>query len=260
MFSFNDFTDYQDEAANDMTVNYDQMSSNSIISDIKSPKYDIAFSKYTTETYRVLRLRKMDPITLQDLDEKTSFEFPYMWDPYTGERLGKDPFGSLWFDPNSLIHFFYKNRLNNLWDNETDESNGYYSGSWGDGLGCGDEMFIQSRGHFPERYLFRLPIIDCYLTNDHKESIITMGPKLTSDEIKQIEELAKLTGNSYKQMFGKNRPSLQTIKKLYDVAIDPTPDISAIMDDDKNYTVSELNELYYKTNMDAVNHLRQISG
>jgi hypothetical protein len=109
-----------------------------------------------------------------------------------------------------------------LWCNGIDDNAGTYQGYYDDNIGTGEDIEISGRGSFPERYLFRLPVFDCYLTDEHNSNVITMGPKLTNNEIQKIDELAeKLDGTSlsYKKLHGTERPSLQTIKKLYDQAI-----------------------------------------
>jgi hypothetical protein len=61
-------------------------------------------------------------------------------------------------------------------------------------VGSGENINIIGRGECPEKYLFRLPIIDCYLEKDYNKSIITMGPKLTIEEItalSQAQDVAK---------------------------------------------------------------------
>jgi len=215
--------------------------------------YNKEYSHTTTEYYKALRNQKMDPISMQNINSNTSFAFKYMWDPYTGERLDEDPYGPLYFDPHNLIKYFYTNRLNGLWVEPVDEQGGYYEGYYDDGLGCGEDMFINSRGHHPERYLFRLPIIDCYLTNDHNDSVITMGPVLTNDEISLIEELSKQNKDNYKKLFGKEKPNLINIKKNYDQAISKTPKIDDHNNANKNS--DELKELYNRANRKAVDLL-----
>ena len=221
----------------------------------KSNLYEQDFAHDTLEYYKAMLVRKMDPITMQEIDPKTAFEFKYMWDPYTGERTVTDPYGSLWFDPNILIKFFHTNRLNELWVEPKDETDGYYQGYYADALGRGSNMYIQSRGFHPERYLFRLPIVNCYLTKDHNESIITMGPVLTNEEITKIDDLAAQTGDLYKQMYRVQRPNLALIKYYYDEAISMTPTIINECNDKDN-----LQSFYDKANRIAVDKLKVIRG
>ena len=70
---------------------------------------------------------------------------------------------SLYFDPNTLIHYFYINRLKNLWIDESIEDGNYYQGHYGYAVGNGPDFEIKGRGKHPDWYLFRLPIIDCYM-------------------------------------------------------------------------------------------------
>lgn len=173
----------------------------------------------TKVKYLGLRKSKCDPIGMYKVNIKNAFIYPYRWDPYTGEILGTDLYGPLYFDPDLLIKTFYTNRLNNLWVNPSNDSNGYYEGYYDDALGIGDTFFVSGRGHFNEWYIFRLPIVDCYLSKDHNLQMITMGPKLTLEEVEKIDKLANIKPNNYKSIFGKPRPSLVEINKLYNTAI-----------------------------------------
>lgn len=216
----------------------------------------ITYDHRTEEYYRILRMRKLDPITNHEVDESTGFIFEYEWDPYTGERLDKDPYGPLYFDPDQLIKYFYTNRLSKLWVDPVDDINGYFEGYYDDGVGAGEEFFIPGRGFHPEWYLFRLPIIDCYLTKDHNQQIITMGPKLTESEIIEIDRKAKMKGNSYKQMFSSERPSLIEIKKLYDQAISKNPYI----ENANSLNDNELQQAKSDINISAVEQLKKMKG
>lgn len=179
----------------------------------------ITYDKRTMEYYRVLRKCRIDPITGEEVKLDNAFKFEHQWDPYTGERGEKDPYGPLYFDPDYLIHYFYTNRLRNLWVSEEDDTSGYYEGYFDVGVGAGDNFYISSRGHHPEWYLFRLPVTDIYLQKGHSEQIITMGPKLTDLEIENIDMLSKANENNYKKIFKKQRPSLVSIKYYYDISI-----------------------------------------
>ncbi len=216
--------------------------------------YDKDYEERTTEYYKTLRLRKMDPFINIDLEDDDAFKFEYMWDPYTGERKEKDPFGSLYFDPDSLIHYFYINRLKNLWTEPSDENGGYYQGYYDMLVGSGENINIIGRGECPEKYLFRLPIIDCYLEKDYNKSIITMGPKLTIEEVKLIDNLASKNPDNYRKMFKKPRPSLYKMKKYYDIAISSNPNIKCIV----NANEDKKKEIKYKINCNAVDELRKM--
>ncbi len=216
--------------------------------------YEKEYEERTTEYYKTLRFRKMDPIINIDLDDSNAFKFEYMWDPYTGERKEKDPHGPLYFDPDTLIHYFYTSRLKNLWNEPIDETGGYYEGYYDILVGAGENLNIIGRGECPEKYLFRLPIIDCYLEKNYNKSIITMGPKLTDNEIKLIDEIANKNANNYKLMFKKNRPSLYEMKKYYDIAINNNPTINY----DKQESDDVIKTLKYKENCNAVDKLRNM--
>jgi hypothetical protein len=218
----------------------------------------ISFDDKTMLYYKAMRFRKMDPIFQIDLDEDKCFKFYYQWNPYTGERLGADPYGPMCFHPDSLIKYFYENRLNNLWVEQVEQNGDNYEGYYDVAVGAGEDIYIQSRGYNPERYLFRLPIIDCYWIPCMKnEAIVTMGPVLTDDEVKQIDEIAKKYGSYYSSQFGTPRPSLYLMKQLYDKAISKKPQITNIIN---SLTAQQLSELYAKVNREAVDRLRSIKG
>lgn len=178
----------------------------------------------TTDNYKNLRINKIDPITFEKVDTNTAFVFPWKWNPYSGERLNElDENGPLYFDPDNLIHFYYKNRLNNLWISESDENSGVYHGYYGDAVGLSPDFEVKGRGKYYEWYLFRLPIIDCYLEKDHNNQYVTMGPKLTNNEIKNIFNLANKNKNNYKNNFHKKRPNIVNMKYIYDEAVNKEP-------------------------------------
>lgn len=241
----NNFVDFVDFDSYSETDNLKASTNNKI--------YDIR----TTEYYRILRMRKMDPIISVELDESKCFKFYDKWDPYTGERSDKDQDGPLCFHPDVLIQYFHVNRLNNLWVEPIDDNEGYhFQGYYDIAVGSGEDIFVQSRGFCPDKYLFRLPITDCYLTKDHNNNFITLGPKLTDDEIIEIERLANLYGDNYKNMFGKRRPSLSLMKKYYDQAISKNPVLENI--DTAGLSEQKIQELKDKYNRFAVENLKKI--
>lgn len=160
------------------------------------------------------KLPLYDNYTLDDL-----FKFEYKWNPYTGERTIKDSNGPLYFDPDTLIYYFYINRLNNLWN----ISDNNFQGHYGDALGNGPNFYIEGRGDFRNWYLFRLPIPDGYLPKNHNNQIVTMGPILSNKEIKEIYNKAKRYNNKYYEIFKKPRPNLIKLKKYYELAISKNP-------------------------------------
>ncbi|VVU95086.1 hypothetical protein CPAV1605_811 [seawater metagenome] len=178
------------------------------------------------DAYSEYRKNKIDPILMVDLpieEDKKYFEFKYKWNPYTGERLGIDKNGPLCFDPDTLIYYFYNNRLNYLWEAANDIN---YTGYFGDALGNGPEFEIKGRGKHPDWYLFRLPIHDCYLNKDHCHQAVTMGPILTDKELKEIDKLAKKYKNNFKGKFKVKRPQLFKMKTFYEQAISQNPNIN----------------------------------
>ena len=168
----------------------------------QSIKYD--FNKTTTETYRVMRYMCIDPITHEKVPPNLDFTFDYMWDPITGDRIDLDPYGGFHFNVLNLAMNFYYNRLRMLWtDGETIDGI-KYEGYYGDALCSGEDLYVSSRGISKHMHLFRLPIIDCYLTKDFNYSITTMGPKLTNEEIDKIQNII--------DVYYKNN---KKIKKIY---------------------------------------------
>ena len=212
------------------------------------PRYEKEYENTTMEYYKTLRLRKMDPIINTEFNdtvlESKAFQFADMWDPYTGIRTTVDPFGPLYFDPNYLVYYYYSNMLTNLWKEPTKDLHGYYEGYYD--MLVGSNLNIIGRGYCPEKYLFRFPIIDCYLEKDYNKSIITMGPILTIEEIKKIDKLSDEC--IYKSLFKKNKPSLIEIKKYYDQAINTN------INTDININPEE----QYKINCNAVEMLRKL--
>jgi hypothetical protein len=211
--NYDDYDDYYN-MNNELTKNTDTK----YIRDNKPCIFDDKTMLY----YAGLRKMKMDPVSFEELTDDNAFKFYQQWNPLTGERLDDDPYGPLYFHPDTLIKYFYTNRLNGLWVPET-TTNGYtYQGYYDTCVGAGSDIYIQSRGYNPEKYLFRLPIIDCYWPIDNPNDItITYGPKLTDDEIAMINYKAPKT-----YIYGYKRPNLLLMKKLYDNALAKNPTIS----------------------------------
>jgi len=217
--------------------------------------------KYTKETmeYTINRKTKEDPITWEDYDfeenDPRAFKFEYMWNPYTGKRSSKkDPYGALYFNPADLLHHFYTFRLLNLWVDEVDETGGYYQGRYGDAVGIGSTFEVVSRGKFIEWYLFRLPIIDCYIPEGQTKQSVSMGPRLTFDEIKEIDEKVQTHWvEYYKSKFRKRKvPSLLKIYELWTKAVSKHP-INT-----ENIPLEQRDDAISVANRDAVNELRKL--
>jgi len=218
-------------------MNFDLV--NFIDNNEKSNKNIDEYDTTTTEIYRIMRLYKVDPIMNEEIPKDLIFDFKYKWNPITGERETIDEYGALCFNALNLYEYYYKNRYNELWIPPSEQYNGYY----GDLLGCGTEMKINGK-YCPEKYLYRLPIIDCYLKKSHNYSIITFGPKLTDEEIIQIDNLIS------KYINGK--PNLQTLKKYYDNAINKSPDIVKLQKLYPSLSDMELKEKYNRKYVDKL--------
>ena len=206
------------------------------------------------DNYTSLRKKRIDPILnikLPIIKKHPYFKFSSMWDPYSGIRLDKDPRGALSFDPDSLIYYFYLNRLNYLWNNE----NTNYSGHFGDAVGTGPDFYIPGRGYHNDWYLFRLPIIDGYITKKDWNQVVTMGPILTLDEIQEIYQKGQIY-NNFKKRFGIERPDLMKIYDLYHIAISKNPDLHISTELAFNLDNETKNELILFENRKAVNELR----
>ena len=218
----------------------------------KSNKYyDKEYDDVTINIYRKMRESCTDPISGDICNEKDSFIVDYMWDSITGEKINKkDPHGPLYFNSISLLKYFYIKRLDHLWCDENDEgeNGGYYQGYYGTGVGAGENFHIISRGSYPEYYLWRLPIIDCYLNKDHKKSIPTKGPKLSKDDIITLYTIcSKINKKKWSDEF-KSLPNIVLIYDLYQIAISQNP----LKIFGFNYLKSLLNISLYDTN-DIIN-------
>ena len=237
-----------------------------IVVNTKKNLYEKNYDETTTKFYRTLRENKINAI-MQDNSgfyPEKSFMFFDQWDPYTGTRTNKDPYGPLYFHPDDLIRYFYTKRLNMLWIDQKNENHGHYiQGYYGDAVGSGEDILITGRGIYPESYLFRLPIFDCYLENDSDMSLITMGPKLTNEELQKIDEIAEnIYKNNYQVLYKKKRPSLAKMKEYYDQAISTEPIISNVPEyvalKDKKLTDEKLIEFRNKANRIAVESLKKM--
>jgi len=193
-------------------------------------KYENNYNN-STKNYCTYRKLNIDPLSLEVMDVKYPvFKIYKMWDPYTGEFKDNDPFGPLCFDPINLTIYFWTNRYNHL----LKDSNGIDDISTDDGLGAGVDFKISSKGQYPERYLWRIPIVDCYIekTNSAKEeaflsSIPKIGPKLQRNDIVELYNLVKKCVNIQPHRLSRI-PDLPAMYDIYHIAIDPQPDISKI--------------------------------
>lgn len=197
------------------------------------------------------RRNKIDPLTLENVDEN-AFKYKYKWNPYNGIVKGVDKNGPLYFEPESLIHFFYINRLKHLWYKESNVNGVYTQGYYGDGVGNGPLFKVNSRGEHPDWFLFRLPIYDEYLNKDHCYQSVTMGPKLKLVDIKKIKKLSNR--KKFKEKFNYKMPNIVKLYELYMKSIICNfykIDITKIGLPD-----NEIKQLLYQENINAVNRLR----
>ena len=212
------------------------------------------FDETTVETYRIKRLYKIDPILDTEIPKELMFEFKFKWNPYNGIRDGLDTVGPLCFNALNLYDYYFTNRYKGLWTPPQDG----YQGMYGDMVGCGKNCCVKSRGQYPEKYLFRLPIIDCYLPPSHKLSIITMGPELTEDEINQIDSIVlKFHPKKSNSKF----TSLKKLKYYYDCALEMFPDqtskdIDEIKSKYTNLSPNEINQKYNRIYVDKLVNLK----
>jgi hypothetical protein len=213
-------------------------------------KYQIN-DNITGDSYFEFRKNKIDPITFENLNDiKHVFEFDQMWDPFNGQRIGKDPNGSLYFNPLTLIYHFYINRTNHLLciDDQGDMFHG-------DGLGNGPNFEIKGRGNHNDWYLFRLPIIDAYIGKHEWGQGVTMGPILTDQEIDKIGKLSKKYSKEYEQIYKKKLPNILLMKKYYEQAIDNNPKLPISEDFLPFLLTEEIDMLKNKENLDGLTKL-----
>lgn len=246
-FSFDliDFSTLNNDDSNINSSNIDNNRDNNTYNNI-----DIKYDKTTTETYRIKRLFKIDPILDSKVPEELCFEFKFKWNPYNGIRDILDEIGPLCFNAINLYDYYYINRYKGLWTPPEDG----YQGIYGDMVGSGKLGTIKSRGSFPERYLFRLPIIDCYLPISHNMSIITMGPELTENEITEIDNIV-LKKHPKKSNY--RFTSLTTLRYYYDRALDTNPDpdldeIKKLKNKYPNLSSDEINAKYNRYYVDKL--------
>ena len=217
-------------------VNFTDNNVSKVIINTDKDTYD----NNTIEHYRMMRILKIDPIMEEEIPKHLLFEFKYKWNPLSGERLDIHEVGPLCFNALNLYEYYFKNRHNGLWIPPADQYQGYY----GNLLGSGQNIKINSRGNNPEKYLYRLPIIDCYLTKNHNHSTITMGPILTNEEIDKIDELIKYVKT--------HKPTLKELKSCYDNAINNNPNITELKKSFQYLSDKELCEKYNRSFVDTL--------
>ena len=257
-FSFDtiDFSSYCDNThnTNNSNIVMDAIETADLIKISNNPNNQVQYDKTTNETYRIKRLYKIDPISDTEVISSQCFEFKYKWNPYNGIRTEIDEIGPLCFNAINLYDYYYINRYKGLWTPPQDG----FQGMYGDMVGSGKVINVKSRGTFPERYLFRLPIIDCYLPSTHNMSIITIGPELTDNEIYEIDAIiTKYHPKKSNPKFA----SLTMLKYYYDraldISLDPnSDDIKELKAKYPNMTENEINTKYNRYYVDKLVNLK----
>jgi hypothetical protein len=106
-----------------------------------------------------------------------------------------------------------------------------------------------------------LPIIDCYLPKNCDLSLITMGPKLTLENLAEIDRLnEKYYKNYYLLKYKSSLPSLLKMKEIYDQVISQTPNLEIFgikKEDENNIDNNELLTLRTSANYKAVEKLKE---
>jgi hypothetical protein len=259
-FSFDsiDFSSYSDIAVSNTNINTNTNTNtntnNNSSSNKNSNKISEKYDNTTTEIYRIKRLYKIDPILDNEVPKELIFKFMFKWNPYNGSRGEIDDVGPLCFNAINLYDYYYINRYNGLWTPPQDG----FQGMYGDMVGSGKNVNIKSRGTYPEKYLFRLPIIDCYLPPTHNLSIVTMGPELFEDEINEIDSIIK---KSHPKKFHPKFASLTMLKYYYDRALDMSPDpnssdIKEFKSKYPNLSLKEINQKYNRYYVDKLVNLK----
>ena len=208
---------------------------------------------HINDNYSNMRGKLIDPLTYINLETKDNiYKFKYCWDPLSGDILGLDPRGSLSFDPDTLIHFFYTNRLKHLWVEGKEGYSGYYD----NGVGNGPDFYVEGRGYSPHYYLFRLPIPDAYC-DKLSEQQTTMGPILYLKDIKNIYKLAIKNKDNYMNLFGSERPNIIKLYQTYNKAVTKANiDIDYIKN--SGISLEDINDNIYINNRKCVDILKKI--
>lgn len=162
------------------------------------------------------RLNKICPLSFEKVNN--GYEVENIWNSFSGNFTNiKDSFGALIFDPDFLVHYFYKNRLKYIYTHGDLNSTGFL----GDAIGKFPEFNIPGRGNHPEWYLFRLPINDCYIDNKCVK-YVTMGPKLTKKDVIDIYNIAKVN-RTYTSKFNNPLPNIIDLYDIYHIIINKCP-------------------------------------
>lgn len=162
------------------------------------------------------RLDNICPLSFDKVER--GFSVDNIWNPFTGKYMNLiDPFGSIIFDVDYLIYFFYTNRLRHIYIPATANMSGHF----GDAIGKYPDFKIPGRGSHPEWYLFRLPLSDCYI---EKKNIkyVTMGPELTRYDIMKIYKICQ-NNKTYEKRFNQKLPNIVKLFDLYYTVVNKYP-------------------------------------
>lgn len=192
--------------------------------------YTVDYNDDTINKYKPMRVFGTDPISRERLDKSIPvYRVDKMWDPLTGLFTNeKDPHGPLVFDPVELTKYFYLNRFTHLWKEEEDTGDDLLQECPLEGLGAGEDFLIKGRGYYPEYFIWRIPIRDCYVPKDTPNYIVLKGPKLNRKDIKNIHNLLKKCPKSHINKVFREIPDLVKMYDLYMQAINPKPDLSVL--------------------------------
>lgn len=202
------------------------------------------------DNYHKYHNNKIDPLLLVDLPlikNKPLYKYSYFWDALSGEVISKDPRGPLYFDPDTLVYYFYTKRLNKLWMNSVDN----FGGTYDDGLGLGKRFYRRDIGYNPQWYLFRLPLHDGNYNGSLQQT--TIGPELSLRDIEEIYNLSLKYGDNFYKRFRMERPNLIQLYQTYHEAI-KKPEFK--FDDFGIISEDIIKEQFYFFNRKAVDKLR----
>ncbi len=92
-----------------MDFNFDEIDFSKLTVKKESEKKNKEVQKYdktTTESYRIKRILKIDPLTDLEIPDNLRFEFEHKWDPISGEIIGLDEVGPLCFNAITLYDYY----------------------------------------------------------------------------------------------------------------------------------------------------------
>lgn len=175
-----------------------------------------------TITYIDNRVEKECPLSCDTMTDDNAFKYPYIWNALTGEIEGKDPHGPLYFNPAWIYRYIHSNILNGLWLNIEG-----CAGQHDVYLGRGQDFVRPNKIPEPNRYIFRVPIQDCYCLHDHNDSLFTLSPKLTDDDVQEIDRLIQEYNMDEVSGIYNDNTTLSKLKELYDIALNPYPSMKS---------------------------------